>query len=88
MHWVNVAIILCIGDFIAWIIAMYVKDAVSGLIGHVLVSALGAFIACYVALLIFPKYGTPAMIPAAFVSGVRLVYLLRFRKWNWRKNNA
>jgi hypothetical protein len=38
MHWVNVAIILCIGNFIAWIIAMYVKDAVSGLIGHVLVS--------------------------------------------------
>jgi hypothetical protein len=53
-----------------------------------LLVTLGAFIACYVALLIFPKYGTPAMIPAAFVSGVRLVYLLRFRKWNWRKNNA
>ena len=36
MHMVNVAIILSIGNFVAWIAALYVKDAERGLIGHVM----------------------------------------------------
>ena len=87
MHWVNVAIILCIGNFISWMVAMYVKDAVSGLIGHVIFSTLGAFIGGYLSLLIFPQYGTAAMIPAAFVGSGLLLYLVRFRKWKPHENS-
>ena len=50
MHMVNVAIILSIGNCVAWIAALYVKDAERGLIGHVIVSTVGAFIAGYLAL--------------------------------------
>ncbi|MBC8267790.1 MAG: hypothetical protein H8E36_03490 [Rhodospirillaceae bacterium] len=87
MHWVNVAIILCIGNFIAWMVALYVKDAVSGLLGHVIFSTLGAFIAGYLSLLVLPNYGTAGMIPAAFTGGGLLLYLVRFRKWNWQKES-
>jgi len=88
MHWVNVAIILCVGNFIAWMVALYVKDAVRGLIGHVVCSTLGAFLAGYLALLVLPKYGTAGMIPAAFIGSGLLLYLVRFRKWNWQKKNT
>ena len=38
MHMVNVAIILSIGNCVAWIAALYMKDAERGLIGHVIVA--------------------------------------------------
>lgn len=88
MNWVYVAIILSIGNFIAWIVAIYVKDAVKGLLGHVLCSTLGAFIGGYLSLYFFPKYGAAALILIAFIGGGLLLYLVRFRKWNWWKGNT
>ncbi len=85
MHWINVAIILSVGNFVAWMVALYVKDAVRGLIGHVIFSTLGAFIGGYLSLLIYPRYGVVAMLPAALVGSLLVLYLVRFRKWNWQK---
>jgi len=80
MTWLHVAIILSIGNFVAWMIAMYVKDAAAGLIGHVITCTIGAFIGGGLMLAIFPKYGVAGMMPGAFVASVVLVYLVRFRK--------
>ena len=85
MHWINVAIILCIGNFWGWMVAMYAKDAVSGLLGHVVTSTIGAFIVGYLTLVFFPKYGTAVMLPAAFIGSGLVLYLVRFRKWGWQK---
>ncbi|NQU57743.1 MAG: GlsB/YeaQ/YmgE family stress response membrane protein [Rhodospirillales bacterium] len=85
MHWVNVAIILCVGNFVAWMAAMYVSNAVSGLLGHLVVSTIGAFIGGYLTLEIIPKYGTAGMIPGALVGSILLLYFVRFKKWRLRK---
>ena len=85
MHWVNVAIILCVGNFVAWMVAMYVPNAVSGLLGHLVVSTIGAFIAGYLILEIVPQYGAAGMIPGAFIGAVVLLYFVRFKKWSWQK---
>ncbi len=88
MHWVNVAIILCVGNFVAWMVAMYVADAVSGLLGHLLISTVGAFIGGYLTLEIVPKYGAAGMIPGALVGSVLLLYFVRFKKWSWQKKDS
>lgn len=85
MHWFNVAIILCVGNFVAWMVAIYVPNSVSGLLGHLVVSTIGAFITGFLTLEIFPKYGTAGMIPGAFVGSVLLLYFVRFKKWSWQK---
>ena len=82
MHMVNVAIILSIGNCVAWIAALYVKDAERGLIGHVIVSTIGAFIAGYLALTFASQYGVPGMMIAAFIGSPLLLYFVRFRKWH------
>ena len=88
MNWVYVAIILSIGNFIAWMVAIYAKDAAKGLIGHVICSTLGAFIGGYISLYFFPKHGAAVMIPLAFIGGGLLLYLMRFRKWNLLGKNV
>ncbi len=82
MQTVNVAILLSIGNFIGWIAALYVKNAERGLIGHVIVSTIGAFIAGYLALTFASQYGVPGMMIAAFIGSALLLYFVRFRKWH------
>ena len=82
MHMANVAIILSIGNCVAWVVALYVKDAERGLIGHVVVSTIGSFIAGCLALKFVSQYGVPGMMIAAFIGSSLLLYLVRFRKWH------
>ena len=82
MHMVNVAIILSIGNCVAWVAALYVKDAERGLIGHVIISTFGSFIAGSVALKFASQYGVLGMMIAAFIGSSLLLYLVRFRKWH------
>ncbi len=80
MTWFHVAIILCIGNFVAWMVAMYVKDTARGLIGHVITSIAGAFIGGWLMLTLFPRYAVPGMMAGAFVVSVALLYFVRLRK--------
>ncbi len=81
MYPVDVVIILSIGNIVAWMVGIYVKNAMSGLMGHVVISNIGAFIAGYLTLKFTPELGVVGMIPAAFVGAGLLLYLVRFRKW-------
>ncbi len=47
---VSMMIILSIGNVVAWLAGMYVKNALPGLIGHVVVSTIGALNADYLCL--------------------------------------
>jgi uncharacterized membrane protein YeaQ/YmgE (transglycosylase-associated protein family) len=85
MHWVNVAILLCVGNMVGWLVAIYVKGSERYLLGHILVSTLGAFIAGYLSLIIAPQYGASAMLPAGYVGAGILLYLVRFKKWRGQK---
>lgn len=85
MNWFYVAIILSVGNFVAWMVAMYVPNAVKGLLVHVVVSTLGAFMGGYLALELMPKHGVAGLLPAALVGSGLLLYLVRFKKWRWQK---
>ena len=62
----SIVIILSIGNVVAWLAALYVKDAARGLIGHVVVATTGAFIAGYLALWLFPNLYAFGMMTGAF----------------------
>jgi uncharacterized membrane protein YeaQ/YmgE (transglycosylase-associated protein family) len=76
---VSVIIILSIGNFVAWLAALYVKDAARGLIGHVVVATTGAFIAGYLTLWLFPNLYVFGMITGAFLGAVFMLYFVRLR---------
>jgi len=84
MHLFNIAIILGIGNFVAWMVALYVKDALYGLIGHVIISTLGAFVGGQLSLVVFPQYGPVGMIAAGFLGSGLYLYLIRFKTWSWQ----
>ncbi len=77
----SIVIIISVGNFVAWIAAIYVKDAARGLIGHVVVATTGAFFAGYLALWLLPDLYAVGMIIGAFVGAVVLLYFVRFKKW-------
>ena len=85
MNWAYVAIILSVGNFVAWMVAIYVPSSVRGLLGHVLASTLGAFVGGYAALATVPHHGVVGLLPASLVGSVVVLYLIRFRKWRWQK---
>ena len=80
MNWVHAAILLSVGNFVAWMVAIYVKDAASGLVGHVVVSILGAFVGGYLSLSLAPDHGVLGMMIAAFIGSPLLLYVVRFKK--------
>ncbi len=80
MTWVHVAIILSIANFVAWMVAMYVKDAAVGLIGHVITSIVGAFMGGWLMLGIFPQYAVWGMMIGALIGSMALLYFVRFGK--------
>ena len=87
MHLVNIAIILGIGNFVAWMAALYVKNAMYGLIGHVIISTLGAFTGGQLSLSVFPQYGVVGMISAGFLGSGLYLYLVRFKTWSWQRKD-
>jgi uncharacterized membrane protein YeaQ/YmgE (transglycosylase-associated protein family) len=77
--------VLSIGNIVAWLAALYVKDAARGLIGHVVVATTGAFIAGYLALLFFPDRHALGMMTGAFLGAVFLLYFVRLRTWRLKE---
>ena len=77
----SVVIIFSIGNIVAWLAALYVKDAERGLIGHVVVATTGAFIAGFLTRWLFPTLYTFGMMIGAFLGAVFLLYFVRFRTW-------
>ena len=77
----SIVIILSIGNVVAWLAALYVKDAARGLIGHVVVATTGTFLAGYLALWLFPDLYAVGMIVGALIGAVVLLYFVRFKKW-------
>lgn len=47
-------VVISIGNVVAWLAAIYVKDALRGLIANVVVSTLGAFGGAYLSLALLP----------------------------------
>ncbi len=82
---IRVIIILTIGNIVAWLAALYVKDAARGLIGHVVVATTGAFIAGYLTLWLFPNLYTFGMMTGAFVGAVFMLYFVRLRTWRLKE---
>lgn len=81
----SVIIVLSIGNIVAWLAALYVKDAARGLIGHVVVATTGAFIAGYLALWLFPDLYAFGMMTGAFMGAVFMLYFVRFRTWRLKE---
>ena len=73
-------VVICIGNVVAWVAAMYVEGALPGLLGHLVVSTAGAFAGAYLSLQLLPSFAGLGMIPAAFAGAVLLLYALRLRK--------
>ena len=82
---VSVIIILTIGNIVAWLAALYVKDAARGLIGHVVVATAGAFIAGYLTLWLFPNLYAFGMMTGAFIGAVFMLYFVRLRTWRLKE---
>jgi uncharacterized membrane protein YeaQ/YmgE (transglycosylase-associated protein family) len=74
-------IIISIGNVVGWLAAMYVKNALPGLLGHVVISTIGAFIGGCLSLRILGESNKFAMIINAFIGAALLLYIVRFRTW-------
>ena len=75
-------VVLNIGNVVAWLAAIYVKGALRGLIGHVCVSVLGAYLGGYLSFKVFPQFDGPGLVVAAFVGAATLLYVTRLRSWH------
>ena len=64
-----------IGNVVAWLAAIYLSDALRGLIGHVVLGMTGALIAAHLSQALLPGH-LPAMILAAFLGAATLIYTL------------
>jgi uncharacterized membrane protein YeaQ/YmgE (transglycosylase-associated protein family) len=80
---VSMMLVLSIGSIVGWLAAMYVKDALPGLIGHVVIATIGAFIAGYLALRLFPGLYFFGLVVGAFIGAAGLLYLVRFKNWRY-----
>ena len=74
-------IVINIGNVVAWLAAIYAKDALRGLIGNVIISTLGAFIAAYLSLKLLPEFDKLGMMVAAFLGAGLLLYTTRPKAW-------
>ncbi len=82
----SMMIMFSIGNVVGWLTGMYVKNALPGLIGHVVISTIGAFIGGYLSLGIFTESDKISMIVSGFIGAVILLYVLRFRIWRSWEN--
>lgn len=76
-------IFISIGNAVAWLAAIYVKNADRDLLGNVVVGTVGAFIAGYLSLRLFPAFDTFGMIAGACIGAVLLILAVRQRKRHW-----
>ncbi|MDH3911406.1 MAG: GlsB/YeaQ/YmgE family stress response membrane protein [Rhodospirillales bacterium] len=74
-------IIISIGNVVGWLASIYVKNALPGLLGHVVISTTGAFIGGYLSLRIFSESDKFSMIISAFIGAALLLFIVRFRNW-------
>ncbi len=81
MHPVDLIIFICIGNCVGWLTGMYVENALRGLIGHVAIGIIGAFVAGNASQILLPDLGKSGMIVAGLIGAVLLVRLLSLRKW-------
>ena len=77
----SMMIMISIGNVVGWLAAIYVKNALPGLIGHVVISMIGAFIGGYLSLRFFGESAKFSMLINAFLGAVLLLYVVRFRNW-------
>ena len=77
----SMMIIISIGNVVGWLAGIYVKNALPGLIGHVVISTIGAFVGGYLSLRVFPGFGKYGMIISAFIGAALLLFVVRFRNW-------
>ncbi len=64
-----------IGNVVAWLAALYLRDALRGLIGNVAVGMTGALVAAQLSQALLPGH-LPALILAAFLGAAALIYTL------------
>ncbi len=81
MHPVDLMIFICIGNCVGWLAAMYVENALRGLIGHVAIGMIGAFLAGNACQVLLPDFGKTGMIIAGLIGAVLLVQLVSLRRW-------
>ena len=79
-------IMISIGNVVAWLAAIYVKDALPGLIGNLVISTTGAFAAGYLCLRFLPEFDKLGMIAGAFIGAILLLSVIRLRTWHWFEN--
>ena len=77
----SMMIMISIGNVVGWLAGMYVKNALPGLLGHIVVSTIGAFIGGYVSLWIFGESAKFSMLISAIIGAVLLLTVVRFRTW-------
>ena len=77
----SMMIIISIGNVVGWLAGLYVRNALPGLIGHVVISTIGAFIGGYLSLRIFPEFDKLGMIVSALIGAALLLYVVRFKNW-------
>jgi uncharacterized membrane protein YeaQ/YmgE (transglycosylase-associated protein family) len=77
----SMMIMISIGNVVGWLANMYVTNALSGLIGHVVISTIGAFIGGYFLLRFLAESDNLSMIVSAFIGAGLLLFLVRFRNW-------
>ena len=68
-------IALNIGNVVAWLAALYLRDALRGLIGNVAVGMTGALIAASLSKGLFPG-NLASIVLAAFLGAAALIYAL------------
>ena len=81
MHPVDLMLFICIGNCVGWLTGMYAQNALRGLIGHVAIGTIGAFLAGNASQILLPDFGKTGMIIAGLMGSVLLVQLLSLRKW-------
>jgi|GEM_PF-2897102 len=71
----SLMIYIAIGNMVAWLAALYVKGALPGLIGHVIVSTLGAAGTAYLILRFAPAVNGIGIVGGALVGAAVLLYV-------------
>ena len=76
---VSSMILISIGNVVAWLAAIYIQDAVRGLLGNVVISTIGAFVAGYAILKFLSEPNAVGVVFGAAFGSVLLLYATRLR---------
>ncbi len=81
MHPLDMMLLFAIGNVVAWPVAMYVDGDFPRVIGHLVVTTIGALTGGYLAQIFFPESSKFILIFGGFIGATPLLYLVRFKKW-------